>query len=649
MNAVTLNFGKAIFCTELQGYLPCSLLGAYPPPLYSTTYGVENSYGRIMNSVAFLSHLPDDSGVYLMKDSKGEIIYIGKARSLSSRVRSYFQRGAGHSSKTSHMVEEVADIDWIITSSDLEALLLESNLVKHHHPRFNVVLRDDKQYPYLRLPVKDDFPRLTVVRKVENDGALYFGPYVPAGALRGTLRVIQKMFPLATCELDLSQRVERACIDFEIKRCMAPCIGNQSSEEYHRIVAQVRMFLEGRDRELCDVLKASMVAAADRRDFEEAARKRDQLFKVKRVLEKQRITQVGMVDQDVIGMARDGALLAVHVLFVRGGLLIGRKEFFWSNVKELSDHDCLRSIIEQFYAMDLVSPKEILLPFQLEAQSVIISWLSQRKGAAVRVTVPKRGVKVRLLALAHENAVRRLQEHAMRKMLTVDASAAVMRDLGLAAFPTRVVGVDISNIQGAQPVGSVVVFENGVSKKAEYRRFRIKGVDGPDDFAMIGEVMQRFGTRICSGEVPRPDLILIDGGRGQLSSAQVSLAKLGLDGIEVIGLAKARGETFERVFVGGNSEAIPLDPHSTATHLLQRVRDEAHRFALTYHRKLRGKGMLDSRLDEIAGIGKARKQVLLKQLGSIDKIRHASVEELQRVRGITPQLARAIQSSLEQG
>ena len=599
-----------------------------------------------MITAASLPRLPDNPGVYLMKDSKGTIIYIGKARSLLSRVRSYFQRGAVHSSKTSRMVEEVADIDWIITSSDLEALLLESNLVKHHHPRFNIVLRDDKQYPYLRLPIKDQFPRLTVVRKVDKDGALYFGPYVPAGALRSTLRVIRKVFPLATCELDLSQRAERACLEFEIKRCMAPCIGNQTSADYHKIVTQVRMFLEGRDGELGDALKTEMVAAADRCDFEEAARKRDQLFKVKRVLEKQRITQIGMVDQDVIGMTREGELLAVHVLFVRGGLLIGRKEFFWSKVRAQSDHDCLRSIIEQFYAMDLVPPKEILLPFQLEAQAVIISWLSQRKGEAVRITVPQRGVKVQLLALARENATVRLQEHIRRKSSNADVLTLLMTDLGLATLPTRVVGVDISNTQGAQAVGSLVVFENAVSKKSEYRRFKIKANAGPDDFAMISEVIQRFGTRVCNGEIPPPDLILIDGGRGQLSSAQASLTKLGLDEIEVIGLAKARGEKFERVFMGGQSDAIPLDPHSIATHLLQRVRDEAHRFAITYHRKLRGKGMLDSKLDEIAGIGKVRKQALLKQLGSIDKIQQATAEELQSVPGITPKIAGMIQSSL---
>ncbi len=594
-----------------------------------------------------LQHLPKDPGVYLMKDAKGTVIYIGKARSLAPRVRSYFQSSAVHSSKTLRMVEQIADIDWIVTSSDLEALLLESNLVKHHHPRFNVVLRDDKQYPYLRLPIKDDFPRLTVVRKVAKDGALYFGPYVPAGALRGTLRVIRKVFPLATCELDLSQRAERACLEYEIKRCMAPCIGNQTSKDYHETVTQVRMFLEGRDRELADVLKAEMEGAAERCEFEEAARKRDQLFKVKRVLEKQRITQVGTVDQDVIGMARDGVLLAIHILFVRGGLLIGRKEFFWSNVNEQSDHDCLRSIIAQFYATDLVPPNEILLPFQLDAQAVIIPWLSQRKGEAVRISVPQRGVKVQLLALAFENATLRLQEYTRRKSSTIDAVMELMTNLGLDVLPRRVVGVDISNTQGAQSVGSMVVFENGISKKSDYRRFRIKKADGPDDFAMIGEVMQRFGTRVSRGEIPRPDLILVDGGRGQLSSAQATLEKLGLGEIEIIGLAKERGEKFERVFMEGMSVPTPLDPHSSATRLLQRIRDEAHRFAVTYHRKLRGKHLLNSRLDEIAGIGKARKQALLTHLGSLDRIREASSEELQRVPGITPKMADVIHSSLE--
>ena len=582
-----------------------------------------------------------------MKDLKGTILYIGKARSLSSRVRSYFYHGTVHSPKTSRMIEQVADIDWIVTSSDLEALLLESNLVKHHRPRFNVVLRDDKQYPYLRLPIKDDFPRLTVVRKVAHDGALYFGPYVPAGALRSTLRVIRKVFPLATCELDLSQRQERACLEFEIKHCMAPCIGNQTSEDYHRIVSQVRMFLEGRDCELCDVLTRAMEAAAERCDFEEAARKRDQLFKVRRVLEKQRITQIGMVDQDVMGMARDGAFLAVHVLFVRGGLLIGRQEFFWDNVEEQSDYDCLRSVIEQFYAMEVVPPKEILLPFQLQDEAGMIPWLSQRKGETVRVTVPKRGVKAQLLMLARNNAMARLRERARRAASNNHILEEVMATLQLSTLPHRIVGVDISNTQGDQSVGSLVVFENGVAKPSEYRRFKIKAVNGPNDFAMIGEVIQRFGIRICNGEITRPNLILIDGGLGQLSSAQVSLTQLELDDIEVIGLAKARDEKVERIFMKGHSDAIPLAPSAPATYLLQRVRDEAHRFALAYHRKLRGKRMVDSRLDAIAGIGRVRKQALLTHLGSLDRIRRATAEELRHVPGITPQLADVIRSSLK--
>jgi len=581
-----------------------------------------------------------------MKDSSGVIIYIGKACSLSSRVRSYFQNSAVHSSKTTRMVKEVSEIDWIVTASDLEALLLESNLVKHHKPRFNVVLRDDKQYPYLRLPVRDDFPRLTVVRKVENDGALYFGPYVPAGALRSTLGLIRKIFPLATCELDLHHRVDRACLEFEIKRCMAPCIGNQTVEEYHGIVSQVRMFLEGRDQDLCDSLKVEMEEASERCDFEEAARKRDQLFKVKRVLEKQRVVQLGMLDQDVLGMAREGELLAVQILFIRGGLLIGRKEFFWSNVKDQSDHDCLLSIMEQFYSMEVIPPKEILLPLQLRDHGVIIPWLSQRKGEAVRIVFPQRGAKVKLLSLAHENAKVRLEAHAKMKTNNADVLQVLMDMLRLTVLPRRVVGIDISNIQGNESVGSLSVFVDGLPVKSDYRRFKIKMTSGPNDFAMVAEIVKRFANRICSGEILRPDLILIDGGRGQLSAARGSLIECGLEEIPVIALAKAKDKKFERVFVKDSSKSIPLDPRSSGTHTLQRVRDEAHRFAVTYHRKLRSQGMLYSKLSEIRGVGKVRKQALLKELGSIENIKQATTEELQRIPGITQKLAQVIHSSL---
>ena len=332
-----------------------------------------------------------------MKGKDGEILYVGKARVLADRVRSYFQKGNDPSPKTRVLMTLVHDVETLVTTSELEALLLESNLVKRHRPRFNVVLRDDKHYPYLRLPVKDNFPRLSIVRRVTNDGALYFGPYVPAGALRDTLKVIKKVFPLATCTIDIDGTADRACLEFEIKRCMAPCTGNQSQEDYHRIVKQVRCFLEGRDKELLDGLRKDMEAAADRQAFEEAARLRDRMMNVSKTLEKQRVAQIGPVDQDVIGLARMGTAADLQLLFVRGGLLIARKDFFWADTKEASDDELIRSAIEQFYNKETMPPKELFVPQPLSDHELIQRWLSQKKGRAVRVLTPERGVKARLL------------------------------------------------------------------------------------------------------------------------------------------------------------------------------------------------------------------------------------------------------------
>ncbi|MBH0185812.1 MAG: excinuclease ABC subunit UvrC, partial [Nitrospira sp.] len=358
-----------------------------------------------------LDHLPDNPGVYLFKNAQGEIIYIGKAAVLADRVRSYFQKSADHSPKTSLLVGQVADLETMVTRSELEALILESNLVKRHKPRFNVVLRDDKQYPYVRLPIKDDFPRLSIVRRVEKDGALYYGPYTPANALRETLKVIKQAFPLATCLIDIDGTAERACIEFEIKRCMAPCTGNQSKEDYHQIVKQVRHFLEGRDHELLNDLRAKMEAAAGREEFEEAARLRDRLFKIERMLEKQRITQTSATDQDVIGLARQGTAVDLQILFVRGGLLIGRKDFFWPQSADTPDEELVRSAIEQFYNKDGQPPKEVLAPTELEDTLLIEQWLSDKRGESVRVRAPERGAKHQLVLLAEENAAAAVANH----------------------------------------------------------------------------------------------------------------------------------------------------------------------------------------------------------------------------------------------
>ena len=569
-----------------------------------------------------LDHLPEHPGVYLFRDASGELLYVGKAASLADRVRSYFQRGADHSPKTTLLVGQIADLETIVTRSELEALILESNLIKRHRPRFNVVLRDDKQYPYLRLPIKDRFPRLSIVRRVQKDGALYYGPYTPAGALRETLKVIKKSFPLATCTIDIDGTAERACLEFEIKRCMAPCTGNQSQEDYLKIVGQVRQFLEGRDHELLDDLRSQMEAAAEREEFEEAARLRDRLFKIERTLEKQRITQTAATDQDVIGLARQGTAVDLQLLFVRGGLLIGRKDFFWPQSADVSDEDLVRSAIEQFYNKDGQPPKELLVPTALADAELIEQWLSDKRGSGVKVLAPERGTKHQLVLLAEENAAASAANHLRDEALDRQAVEDLKRLLHLEKAPRRIEGFDISNTMGNQSVASMVVWENGQMKKSDYRRFKIQTVIGANDFASMQEVVaRRYGD---SEQLARPDLILIDGGLGQLAAAMEGLKQVGHHDQAIMGLAKARGEKDERIFLPGRKNPILLRPNAPATHLVQRIRDEAHRFAIAYHRKLRGKAFTASKLDQIIGIGEITRTKLLKEFGSVEGIAQAT-------------------------
>ncbi|SLM47785.1 UvrABC system protein C [Nitrospira japonica] len=575
---------------------------------------------------AKLARLPNQPGVYLFKDAAGDVVYIGKAAVLADRVRSYFQKGGNHSPKTSLLVSLIADLEIMVTRSELEALILESNLVKRHRPRFNVVLRDDKQYPYLRLPVKEDFPRLSIVRRVQRDGALYYGPYTPAGALRETLKVIKKVFPLATCSIEIDGKAERACIEFEIKRCMAPCTGNQSRDEYHEIVKQVRQFLEGRDRELLDELRAGMEAAAEREDFEEAARLRDRMFKIERTLERQRITQTASVDQDVIGIARLGAAVDLQLLFVRGGLLIGRKDFFWPSAADTPDDELVVAAVEQFYNKDGQPPAELLVPADIPDVDLITRWLSEKRGDSVRVLVPERGTKHQLVKLAEENAAAAAADHLRDEAIDRQAGEELRRLFRLDRAPRRIEGFDISNTMGAQSVASMVVWEDGTMKKADYRKFKIATVEGANDFASIQEaVSRRYGG--MEG-LARPDLVLIDGGLGQLAAAIEGLRQVGEGHLPVIGLAKARGEKDERVFLAGRKNPIPLRGQSPATHLLQRIRDEAHRFAVSFHRTLRGKALLSSKLDQIIGIGEIRRARLLKRFGSVERVAAASDDAL---------------------
>ncbi|HET9607724.1 MAG TPA: excinuclease ABC subunit UvrC [Nitrospira sp.] len=590
-----------------------------------------------------LAHLPDQPGVYLFKDRSGDVLYIGKAARLADRVRSYFLKGADHTPKTALLVGHIADIETMVTRSELEALILESNLVKRHRPRFNVVLRDDKQYPYLRLPVKDRFPRLSIVRRVQKDGALYYGPYTPAGALRETLKVIKKVFPLATCTIDIDGTAERACIEFEIKRCMAPCTGQQTQEDYHRIVRQVRQFLEGHDRELVHDLRSHMDAAAAREDFEEAARLRDRIFKIERTLERQRITQTASIDQDVIGIARHGTSVDLQVLFVRGGLLIGRKDFFWLESAEATDEELVRSAVEQFYNKEGQPPRELLIPVAIPDADLLAHWLSDKRGETVRVLAPERGTKHQLVLLAEENAAAALADHLRNEELDRQAGEELQRLLRLKTAPRRIEGFDISNTMGNQSVASMVVWEEGRMKKSDYRRFKIASVEGANDFASMHEVVtRRYGGM---EDLVLPDLVLIDGGLGQLAFARAALQEVGRPELAVVGLAKAKGEKDERVYLPGRKNPIVLRANSPATHLLQRVRDEAHRFAVTFHRKLRGKTLVTSRLDQIIGIGSITRTKLLKQFGSLANLAEASEEAL-REAGLSERVVRQLRREL---
>lgn len=602
-----------------------------------------------------LSHLPTCPGVYLLKGTGEGLLYIGKANVLSDRVRSYFQKGATLTPRIRHMVEQVRDLECMVTGSELEALILENNLIKKHRPRYNVVLRDDKNYPYLRLPIKDDYPRLEIVRRVQADGAVYFGPYVPTNALRETLKVLRKLFPLPNCHIVIDGTAERPCIEFEIKRCLAPCTGHQSREQYQEMIRQLRLFLEGKDTELLKTLRTQMEIEAAGLHFEEAARIRDQIAKIERTLERQRVTTTELIDLDVMAIARparasaggSGDQLDLQVLFLRGGMLTGRKDFFMTGLEDTTDEEVISSFLQQFYSKEGVVPPEVIIP-ALPAEAELLSqWLSERRGGSVHLTVPSSrtrsgGKAYQLLALAQENAAVALEGHLSEQQMGSIALRMLKDLLRLGRLPSRIEVFDISNIMGNDAVGSMVVFEEGRAKKSAYRHFKIKTISGANDFGMIEEVVRRHYTKELSEGRPLPDLLVIDGGRGQLSSALSALREVGMADRDVIALAKAKGEKFERVFLPKAPEPVALDPASPATHLLQRVRDEAHRFAITYHRRLRGRKMVLSELDGIPGIGEARKRALLRRFGSLDGIRQASVEELTTIPGITQKLAESI-------
>ena len=587
-----------------------------------------------------LKLLPDSPGVYIMKDDHGKIIYVGKAIVLKNRVRQYFQSSRNHTPKVRAMVSHIADFETIMTANEVESLILEANLIKKHRPRYNIRLKDDKSYPYVKVTVQEGFPRVFITRRVLRDGARYFGPYTNVTALRDSLKLLRRLFPLRTCRT----MPQRPCLEYHIKRCLAPCVGKVGEEDYRAMIRAALLFLEGRTDDVERELEQRMHAAAEAYHFETAARLRDQLSAVRTAAERQNIV-TGAGDQDAIGMARSAAGVCVQIFFIRSGKMIGREHFLLRGSEEETNADILRAFLEQYYNQATFVPREVLLPQDIDdaARATIESWLAARKGGGkVALLSPQRGTKHDIVQMATGNAEKFLSDEETRRSLmdeqTLGAVEELGRYLGLKHLPRRMECFDISHNQGQETVASMVVFEDGAPKKSDYRRFKIRSTEGkPDDFLSMREVTTRRYVGLAEEKLP--DLIIIDGGKGQLSSAlEIIRHAAGHKDVPVVGLAKQ----FELVFTEGNPDPVELPRRSQALYLIQRIRDEAHRFAITFHRKLHGKRNLVSVLDHIVGIGPKRRQSLRAHFGSLEKIKEASVEELAAAPGMNRTSAEAV-------
>ncbi|HEY61095.1 MAG TPA: excinuclease ABC subunit UvrC [Anaerolineae bacterium] len=612
-----------------------------------------------------LDSLPDKTGVYLMKDAKGDVIYVGKAVNLRHRVRSYFQISAQERLRTRQLVSKIADIEWILVGSELEALILEMNLIKKHRPFFNVRLKDDKRYPYIKIHWASPYPKVTITRRIVKDGSRYYGPYTSVWAVTQTLHVLRRVFPYLTCDRVITGEDKRACLYYDIKLCSAPCIGAVNKKEYRQMISYLAQFLEGRTDDIVEQLKKEMKQASKELQFEHAAVIRDQLRAIERVVERQRVVfGSDYKDSDVIAMARSEREACIQVFFVRGGKLIGSEYFIMEGTDETPDSNVLAEFLKQFYDQVPQLPKQVLLPHEVEEAKIIEQWLRSRSaGKSVRLLIPRRGIKKDLVKMAAENAAENLMALQFQwdadKHRQTEALAELRDALQLQRIPNRIECYDISNTMGTAITGSMVVFEQGVPNKKHYRRFNIRSVSGvPDDFASMEEVLTRRFRRwkstdetehITKKHVDRsfsslPDLLMVDGGKGQLSRAIKVLEQYNLDGkIPVIGLAKKH----EEIFVPGRSQSILLPRRSEGLYLLQRIRDEAHRFAITAHRNKRTKQSMASVLDAIPGIGPVRRKALLKHFGSIEEIRKASIETLASAPKMNSQLAGAIKEYLD--
>jgi excinuclease ABC subunit C len=584
-----------------------------------------------------VTNLPHAAGVYLFRDAHGNILYVGKAKDLHKRVRSYFQ-GRGKDTKTSRMLARVREIDHYATATEKEALILEDTLIKEHHPRYNVQLRDDKRYPYLKLSIQESYPRLSIVRRTKKDGALYFGPFPSAASVHETLRAIQRVFPLRRCSSSQFANRTRPCLNFQLKRCLAPCCQHIDYADYRQLVAQVRLFLEGKSDSLLEALEAHMRDEARQLHFENAARLRDRLAALHRILEKQTIVSQESEHRDVLAIEHLGRQTGIQVLFIRGGRLLGGK-FFAMKETGLPDEETLSTFLYQFYKNGTFVPREILVSAPVANRHVLEEVLGERRGARVRIKSPRRNHKgYRLVQMAQDNAEQKLQGRSPQ----IDILEELQGRFGLANLPQRIEGFDISTLGGRFAVGSMVVFHDGQPLRSAYRRYRIRSTTGVDDYAMTYEVLlRRLHRGRQQGDLP--NLLLVDGGKGQLHVAMEALADCHIQGVDVLSLAKkSRPDKEERVFLPNRKDPIILKEHSASSLLLQHVRDEAHRFAIAYHTRLRDSGELRSALDSIPGIGLTRKRNLLRHLGGIQKIMKASVAQLTQVPGMSDTLAKRV-------
>ena len=605
---------------------------------------------------ARLQAVPESPGVYLFRDARTQVIYVGKALRLRDRLRQYFTPGYAETARVSELVRRATDFEFITTANEVEALVLENSLIKNYRPRFNIRLKDDKNYLYLKLPVTEAFPRVHYSRRVQNDGALYFGPYTSALSLRSTVKSIRQLLPFRTCSDDIFKQ-GKVCLDFHIKRCPGPCERRISSEDYKARINEVALFMEGRSDLLVRELEDRMQSAADKLDFENAARYRDKLHSIERIADRQKVLTRGRDDQDIVAYARSGHDVFVEVAYVRQGKMVGHDGHALDGAGDATEPELLRGFMLQYYSSATHVPRTVILPGPVEEPELITGWLADKRGRPVDIEVPQRGRKRALVTQLGETAMQELEQ--MRIQADYDRSrtepmlAALAGALDLESPPRRIECYDISNIQGDSAVGSMVVFEDGRPRNDHYRHFRIRFVPGPNDFAMLQEVLHRRLERLESAQrreeaelgdrsfTTRPDLILIDGGKGQLSAAIEVMEAAGYADIPTFSLAKER----EEIFAPGRAEPIVQERNSPGMFLVQRIRDEAHRFAITHHRKVRSRKALTSPLDSVEGIGPARKRALLRHFGSVQAIREAPVDEIVKL-GIPERLAARLKETL---